>query len=398
MTIILDGTGLTIDTLLALNTTLQTGYKAIYGADLNFDSNTPDGQALGLFAQQAIDVEELLNDIYTGFDPDNCVGVQQDRLYYLNGLRRQPATYSYLTVNITVNQSLTLQGLDTNINSATATGYTVTDNLGNNWILADTQTPSTSGTYPYNFRAQNLGAVNSAANSVTLPVSVVLGVTAINNPTSASTLGINGEPDPAFRLRRAQSFALQAYGSADALYSQLANLTGVTSVTVYRNNTGSTDSNGVPAHSIWVIIEGGADASIAQLIYVNAGYGGMKGSSSYNITTVQGQIFTAYYDRPTSQPLYMKFNLKSTLAGQTFNISGIQNYISNNQSYAIGAFAETSSLTYQAMMAITSTGAKAIPLDVFVSIDGSTWTDYVVPTGPNYQFVLSASNITITTI
>lgn len=395
----LNANGLTIDTLNEIVAKFVLGYQTIYGADISFDSNTQDGQVINIEAQQARDGLELLQSIYNGFDPDACVGVQQDRLYAINGIIRKGATFSYTDIEITVDRALSLTGLGAEANNPDGIGYTVADNLGNNWILLDSQSPVTAGSYTYSFRAQSLGSVTSSANTIVLPVSVVLGVTAINNPTATASIGQNGETDAAFRLRRSRSFANRSYSSVDGLFSDLSNLEGVVEAVVYENDTGTTDSNGIPGHSIWAIVEGGADSEIAQAIYVNKTAGaGMKGDETYDITTIQNQIFTAQFDRPNSVNLYIKFNLKPTKAGQTIDTAAIASFIAGAQTYGIGEFADTSTITYQAILGIASVGAQAVPLDVFISDDGVTWTDYLDTPTVQDQWVIDAGNIDITEV
>ncbi|MGL5113584.1 MAG: hypothetical protein ACRC6O_13205 [Flavobacterium sp.] len=398
----LNSSGLTIDSLADLIAKFTASYESIYGLDINLDSNSPDGQMMNIYALQAEDILQLVQGIYNDFDPDTAAGLAQDRLYYLNGLIRKGASYSYLDVAIVTNRALTLQGLDASADLPNGTGYTVKDNTGTQWILLSSQSPVAAGTYTYSFRAQNLGVVNSSPSTVTLPVSVILGVVSINNPSSAVTVGAAGELDAAFRLRRSRSYAIRATGSADSMFANISNLPSVVDCKVYQNFTNATDADGIPAKSIWVIVDGGSNADIAQQIYAQHGYGDMKGSVTYNITTIQNQIFTARFDRPIAEDLYLKFNLKPTRAGQTFDLTAIANFISssvvNDNVYQIGSFADTANLTYISSLAIIAQGNQAVPLDVFISNDGVTWTDYLDTTSVQHKFVLDAGNIAITEV
>ena len=82
---VIDSTGLTIQTydeIVAeiLNGTSDfPGFYAIYGADINVDPNSPDGQMVGIFAQGKLDVLEFLQQIFNSFDPDKAVGVALTR-------------------------------------------------------------------------------------------------------------------------------------------------------------------------------------------------------------------------------------------------------------------------------------------------------------------------------
>jgi hypothetical protein len=69
-----------------------------------------------------------------------------------------------------------------------------------------------------------------------------------------------------------------------------------------------------------------------------------------------------------------------------------------NLTYAVGQFAETSSLTALAVAAINATGNGGVPTDLQISVDNSTWVDYLTTTGLNYQWAISAGNIGITVL
>lgn len=393
--------GLSIASKAELDQAAQTQLTAIYGVDTIFDSNSSDGQYFGITTQATEDYLEVLLDVYNMFDPDNCIGTQQDNLYWINGIKRKGATFSYVNITITTDRSLTLQGLDAQANNIDGVGYTVADNIGNQWILLDTQSPSGAGTYTYSFRAKTLGAITSAPNTITVPVTVVIGVTSINNATGVSSLGEDGETDTQFNLRRNASFANKSYNSLDGLYSDLINLNGVVSAAVYENDSNIVDADGIPAHGFWVIVEGGSDADIANTIYVNAIKAiPSKGDETYDIVTIQGQVYTAKFDRPSSSNLYVKFNLKPLRVGQNFDLTAIKNYIVANKTYMIGEYAETGSLTDVAMAAITNTAGPntGTALSLLISDDDSTWVSYLNAADKKSKWILSNANIEITEI
>lgn len=393
--------GLSIASKTELNEAAAAGLTIIYGADTNFDSNTADGQYFGITTQATVDYLETLLDVYNMFDPDNTIGVQQDNLYWINGIKRKGATFSYQNITIVTNRALTLQGLDAEANNIDGIGYTVSDNIGNQWILLDTQNPPSAGTYTYSFRAKTLGAIQSVPNTITVPVTVVVGVTSINNATGVSSLGQDGETDSEFNARRNASFANRSYNSLDGLYADLLNLTGVVSAAVYQNDSNVVDADGIPAHGFWAIVEGGSDADIANAIYVNVVKGlPSKGDEIYDITTIQGQVYTAKWDRPDSAPLYIKFDLKPLKLGQTFNLTGIKNYIVANKTYSIGEYAETGSLTDIALAAIAQTAGSGsgTALSLLISDDNVAWVSYLAAPDKKTKWIIDATNIFITEV
>lgn len=374
------------------------GFNAIYGADVNVDSNSPDGQIIGLFAQMNVDIRELLVAINNSFDPDQAQGVLLDQRVAINNITRVGGTYTIQPVDILVSQTVTLAGLDANFSNPNGTGYTVQDNSGNQFILSETTT-LTAGTTTLDFRAQLIGPVSVPINTIVNPVTIIPGVTSVNNPSAPITVGVTQETDGKLRIRRAASTANASSGNSTGLQGRLLALPGVTEAVVNQNRTDSVDGNGTPAHCIWVVVAGGADSDIANLIYKTISDGcNQRGMVTYSIVTPSGVPFVAKWDNPTPEPLYIEFNLKRTVPGFDFSLDAIKNYIAANLSYGIGQFAETSSITALAAQAINAQGGGGVPLDVAISIDNATWTDYLATSTLASEFTVAAANITITVV
>ncbi len=167
--------------------------------------------------------------------------------------------------------------------------------------------------YSYPFRSAVPGAVLTTINTITVPVTVVLGVAEINNPLTYTTLGTNEETDAALRVRRQKSVSLGAQGVNAALEAALNNIPGMGSAKVYENDGSVTDSDGIPGHSIWVVVSGSAlDADIANAIYVKRNEGcGMKGDVEYVVTQPDGSPFTVRWSEVVPEDLYIKFTATS---------------------------------------------------------------------------------------
>ena len=183
----LTAAGLTTATQNELINNLTTGFQAIYGSDITLDPDTPDGEAINLFVEAVIDNGDLQTNIYNMMDPDNAVGVVLDQRVAINGIQRQGATFTITNVTLVLGQLVpSLQGLDL----FPSAPYTVQDNAGNQWQLLVTQTNLAAGTYALAFQAANPGQVLTVPNTITSAVTVVLGVTSINNPTTYTSLGL----------------------------------------------------------------------------------------------------------------------------------------------------------------------------------------------------------------
>lgn len=395
---ILDASGLQISTLQEVRTTLENGYRQIYGSDINLDQNSPDGQVVGIFSQAMIDMRELLFSIYNSFDPDRAIGRQLDERVVINNIQRAGGTFTIINISITVDRTVTLPGLDAAFNDINGTGYTVADNAGTQFILIDTAT-ITAGTHSLSFRAKEIGQVETTIGTIQNAVTVVLGVTGINNPSAATSIGQDEETDAQLRLRRQLSVANSSTGYLNGLLGLILSLDGVSDAALYENYTGATDVNGIPPHAIWLIVEGGANNDIAQVIYERKSYGcDMRGDVEVDITTASNAIFTAKFDRPEGQDLYIRFDIQRTNPSQVFDQAVIKQYIVDNLSYKIGQYSETSALTAMAVLGIAAQGGGGVPVNVEISDDGIAWTDFLdVPTLDS-KWTLDTTHITITVL
>lgn len=388
-----DENGLQTATAPELRTQLESAFRDIYGNDIVLDSSTPDGQLINILVQKGVDVRGLISQAYNSFNPDNTQGSLLDQRCAINNVFRKAGSFTTVNIDITTNTTVILQGVDDNYNSPDATGYTIQDNEGNRFILVNTQTLS-AGTTSVLFRAETLGEVIVLPNTITTPVTIVLGVVSVNNPTVATSIGSDEELDADLKVRRRQSVAISSFGYLNGLQAALLQLDGVTDAKVYENYTSSTDADGTPAHCIWVVIDGGSSKDIAETIYGKKCPGtNMRGDITYTITTQAQTQFVAKWDEADVAPLYIKFSIQPTVAGITFNQTDIKDYIEKNLSYKIGECAETSSITTVAQEAIDSLGGQGYAVDVLISDDEATWVEYLNPVVASKY---SISSITIT--
>ena len=167
--------GLVTQSLEEIKEDLITKFKSIYGQDINIEQNSPDGQWINILAQEKKDILDLFTTFYNNLDPDRVVGIPQQILYKLNALTIKNYTYSYVYVNVTVTGSVTLQGLDNDIENLDGTGYTVRDTNGNRWILA-TSTNLETGKHLLNFRSADLGSITALPNTISIMETVQKGI------------------------------------------------------------------------------------------------------------------------------------------------------------------------------------------------------------------------------
>lgn len=389
---LLDANGLQTKTLSEIRAELVADLQAIYGLDINVDQNSPDGQQVNLYAQGAVDLRELLQQINAGFDPDQAAGRVLDQRVGINGISRNAGTFTFQDIEIVTDRALNLDGLDLDAAELDVSGvYTVRDSAGTEFYLLSSQTIAGAGTYSYTFRSAELGQVEVIPNTITIPVTVVPGVTSVNNPTAANSIGEDEESDFDLRIRRRASVALPALGYLDAIQAEIENLDNVSEVIVLENDTGTTDGDGTPGHTIWAIVEGGDPAEIADVLYKKKTAGaGMRGAVVVDITRVDGGNFQAKFDRPVTQDFYIRFTL--TFNG-TVDTADLKQQIVNGISWGIGADGRADTVT----SFVHGINAAYVITGMEVSDDGAAWAEVVPVSSPINRFVNDTSRITITT-
>jgi hypothetical protein len=460
---ILDANGLQVATVPEITLNLQTAWQNIYGSDVNVNANSPDGQVIGIMAQNSSDILQLLVQVYNSFHPDNAFGTTLDARVAMNGIQRKAGSYTEAHVQVTVAAALTLTGQDALLLNPNAVVFAVADNAGNQFQLQQTYAFGAAGTVTLTFVAVNIGPVQTVANTIQTIATPQLNVVSVNNPSfSVSTtgnttvgqpqitgipstagmtagmtladtaanfpvgttvvsvdsstqitvsnnasgttaadpitvatppdvIGLPQETDPQLKIRRGNSFELQAVGPTDSIRAALLNLADVADAYIVENDTAGT-VGGVPPNSIWIIVNGGTNAEIAQAIYSKKAPGcGMKGSVTQNVTRPQGSPFTAQWDVAVGQPLYIRATLFPRIAGQTFNVTADEIALAAALSYKLGQ----SPCIGDVVLAMNTIEPQAILSEVSVSKDNVNFINLVSPTNAYNYFTVSAANITL---
>ncbi|MDC4238315.1 baseplate J/gp47 family protein [Pasteurella multocida] len=289
--------GIVIERLDSILERIELGFKRIYGQNINVDPDTPDGQMIGILGQIKVDLEELAEDVYKQLDPDLATGAWLEQRVAYAGLVRRKASYSYL-------RSVILTGDPyAEINS-----LIVSDTNKVRWILDQKVTLNHSGSARADFRSEELGAFSLNAHTQLTIETITLGLNSVTTSVDAE-IGIEEETDSQLRQRFSKSRARNAINSAEAIEGEIGDLADVKQVIVLENNTAQVDSAQVQPHSINVIVEGGNETDIAQVIYKNKGAGiGLQGDTSVNLM-INGKQRTIKFDKATPVDVHISMTL-----------------------------------------------------------------------------------------
>lgn len=384
-----DSTGLNLESLTDIVTQLEDGFKAIYGTDINIDANSPDGQMINLFAQAKADLLECIAQVYASFDPDQASGAVLDQRLSINGIKRRGATFTRVNVVVTTDRSLILLGKDTS-----ATPFTISDGSGTRFVLEETAF-LTTGANTFIFAAENAGNVQTLLNTLTNIETITLGVLSVNNPTSPVAQGVDEETDTEVKIRRRQSIALPAQGALNATQAALFAVDGVTDAIVYENVGTTTDANGIPAHSIWAIVDGGTDADVAAAIYAKRNAGcGMKGTELVSINQLNGVPFVVKFDRPVYEDLYIALTITSKDVNHTIDDEYLKQKIFEGIVLKIYEPADYTAIT----TLVKTLDPLAVVTAGGVSKTAGSYVGYIYPSTIQKRFILSTTRIAITVV
>jgi len=289
--------GITAPSYADIYQSLQASFRSIYGADVYIDPDSQDGQMLAIYAQGQYDANQICIAVFNSMSPAKAVGEQLSSNVKINGIARKAPTRSSVTLRI-------VGVVGTVIEDGVAS-----DTLSQRWELPPSVLIPPAGEILVTAVAQTEGAVEAPPNTITRIATPTLGWQTVNNPGSAVP-GLPVETDAELRLRQTRSTTKQAISALEAIEAALLDLDGVSRCRVYENDTNTTDSNGIPAHNISAVLEGGTPSEIAQTIKVKKTPGcGTYGTTTVPITDPLGDVMNINYYQAAPQRIVIEIEI-----------------------------------------------------------------------------------------
>ena len=284
---LIDRNGIIAPSFADILASLQASFRIIYGDDAYLEPDSQDGQLLAVFAQALHDSNQATIAAYNSFSPQTALGVGLSNVVKINHMQRLIATKSQVNVTLT------------GVAGTTIINGIVGDSDGNQWLLPTITTIPPGGSVIVTATAANVGAINAPIGTVTLLLTPTAGWHTATNASTA-TPGQPIESDAELRARQEITPAINAYTVLTGLAAALKSLSGVTYGTIYENDTGTTDSVGIPAHSIACVVKGGDATEVAQTIYDRKAPGvGTHGTTTVAIADISGAMRDINFFIPT---------------------------------------------------------------------------------------------------
>ena len=315
--------------------------KNIYGQDIYLAEDSQDYQLLSAFSLLYFDLCQCLILDYNSHNPDTAVGVALDRIASYMGIKRKQGTSSTAL--------LTCGG-----DPGTIVSYgSAVDINGYIWQLEKEFEIPESGSIQVLATCVEYGAIQAPIGTINK----------INTPTSgwktvtneyAATIGSDIETDSELRERLNSAAAGPAVTILEGIISNLQKLENVLKVKGYENFTSNYNELGLPPHSIALVVVGGEDEEIANVIYNRKTPGtDTFGTEEFTVITSSGQNMPISFSRPEYKNINITVEITKLKNFTEFVSNEIkQNIVNEVLELDIGQTLYASNLYYPILSAI----------------------------------------------
>lgn len=249
----IDATGIYAPSYNDIYQSLLASFRLIYGSSVYVTPDSQDGQWVAVLALAIHESNQAAITCFHSFSPTYAQGADLSALVRINGLQRKSASLS------------TAVGTVVGVAGTVITAGVVKDANGNLWNLPVIVTIPVGGAVTVTVVAQELGAIPAPTGSINAIATPQLGWQTFVS-TADAVLGAPVEDDAALRVRQSTSTALPALSILESLFAAVGNVPGVTRYTCLENDTDTINADGIPPHSLAVVVAGGDSAAIGAAI------------------------------------------------------------------------------------------------------------------------------------
>lgn len=313
----IDAAGMHIPLYTDIRDILLEEARGIFGADTYLEIDSADYQYISVISLKMFESLQAMQLAYNNRSPQTAIGAGLDGIVMLNGLTRIPATYSTCQVVLSGAEGTEISGGE------------IRDNSNNLWSLPASVTIPSLGSVEVTATCQVLGPIEAAVGDLSQIVTPTSGWLSVTNNVIAVP-GASVESDTALRSRQALSVAFPSQTLLEGTVAKILAVENVARAAVYENDTSLVTEEGFPAHSITCVVEGGADADIANAIHYNKGVGGYtNGTTLVSITDTYGNPVNIRFYRPSYSDVYVTVNLKKLSGWSPAMATSIKNSVAD---------------------------------------------------------------------
>ena len=373
--------GLTVSSYASILADNLQAFLNIYGTSQYIAPDSAIYQLLSIISLKQSDTNLALQLAYNQSSPQTAVGAGLDRQVKMNGLAREPFSYSTALLNLVGTFGVSI------LNGAAQ------DQNSNIWTLPTTVTFPLSGTISVTATCTTPGAIAAEPGTISIRNTPIAGWASVTNPSAAVT-GQPVEPDSALRARQSISVSLPATTPLASTIAAVLAAKGVARVapgyptpggpgSSIENPTGATDSWGNPPHSISIAVQCSNTVTVAEAIYAKKTIGCFtNGTTTVPVTDpTTGVVEDISFFLQSSLPIFILVQLTGysatpTTADQSSVQTSLVTYLNE---LAIGETVSIGALYYEGMAVNTNLvspnfGVKSILLGTQTAATTATFS------------------------
>lgn len=228
---------------------------------LDQDPRSPLQQVNQGHGAQLADVWELMGAVYASQYPDSANDASLDNVSSITGTTRDAntkTTVEGVLVTLAPNSGLPAGSVANLISQP------------NSRFLSDVEVPLSvpGGVFPVDFTAESAGATVVIPGQLAEIAEPVVGWTAVSNPIAGVT-GTETETDAELREKRIDELEAQGSTNVNSIRADLLRVESVADAVVFENDRDVANfyGRGLPPHSVYAVLRGGAAADIAQALF-----------------------------------------------------------------------------------------------------------------------------------
>ena len=352
----LTSTGLVVKTTDIVRTEINALLQAKFGSSVDVSNGSLLGQLGAIVAEREGAVWDLAQQVYSSQDPDQATGAALDALCLLSGVFRVAAKASTTTLTLTGTPTTIVasgsQAKTTSTGALFQTSASATITARAAWVALTvyavggrvtnggniyqctaggtsaaaggplTATPTNpDGSVTWRYLGAGTGDIDVAATSVLLTaiVGVSGDINIIQTPVGGwsnvinvldAVAGNDVQTDASLRVARTAQLSSPGVATQNAIRAALLAVSGVSSVTVFVNNTDTVNVDSMPPHSVEALVLGGADQDILNALFGQVAAGiAYQGTTSGTVTDSQGVAQTVKFSRPAQILIYVSITV-----------------------------------------------------------------------------------------
>lgn len=293
-------TGFVAKTLEDIRADTGTRLRGYFGNNIPLDPNSIAGQLQDTYSFGLAEVWEALEEVYSSDTPAGSTGVKLVEVSSITGTQPLTQTKSTLTITATGTPGTVI----------TAGKIIATHDTAVRFLTIADATIGGGGTVSIDTESLDYGPLVARAGATWDIVTPVSGWTGVSNALDAVE-GRLVETDSQLRLRRYAELSAPGGGSLPAVVADTLRVADVTEVVGFENITDVVDADGLPPHSLEIIVNGGDDDDIRSAIFLSKS-GGIQsnGTTSGVVTDANGLAHTIKFSRPSGLSAYIDIDLE----------------------------------------------------------------------------------------